>query len=172
MSFGLRYLFDGNSAHLHVRLRVYPTLERVAEYPFSKPSHMQYFLSRGWHPPLVTEIIMAVSLALMYVLLPSSSNPSSSFPPSNSHSPYCSHFLITTVPCSHTPSTGSSNSPSNASGRRPSPRSPPSPPPPRRRTRPPSKRTRRRRPRSPIWTWWSAKPRWWWWCQSRRRRRR
>ncbi|PSR72704.1 hypothetical protein PHLCEN_2v11399 [Hermanssonia centrifuga] len=44
MSFGLRYLFDGNSAHLN------------------------YFMSRGWHPPLVTEIIMAVSLALIPLL--------------------------------------------------------------------------------------------------------
>ncbi|KAI0687099.1 hypothetical protein BC835DRAFT_1420024 [Cytidiella melzeri] len=41
MSFGLRYLFDRNS------------------------SHVEYFYSLGWHPPLVTEIIMGFSLGLI-----------------------------------------------------------------------------------------------------------
>ncbi|KAI0795136.1 hypothetical protein C8Q75DRAFT_863749 [Abortiporus biennis] len=44
MSFGLRYLFDRNNAHL------------AALY------------TDGWHPPISTEIIMAVSIALIPVL--------------------------------------------------------------------------------------------------------
>ncbi|KAI0338380.1 hypothetical protein BDW22DRAFT_709967 [Trametopsis cervina] len=44
MSFGLRYLFDRNS------------------------SHTEYLFSRGWHPPLSTEIIMGASLGLIPIL--------------------------------------------------------------------------------------------------------
>lgn len=40
---GLRYLFDRNSAHI------------------------VYMHERGWHPPIATEVIMAVSLAVMCV---------------------------------------------------------------------------------------------------------
>lgn len=39
---GLRYFFDRNSAHIY------------------------WLRTRGWHPPIATEIIMAVSLAAMY----------------------------------------------------------------------------------------------------------
>lgn len=63
MSTGLRYLFDRNNTHLVVSIQVSSLVSAV------KPETFQDIFTRGWHPPVVTIIILAVSLALMYVTL-------------------------------------------------------------------------------------------------------